>query len=116
MGGAELGEGGAEGVFAGLLDAGLEKVDRLEKNGGEDAGAETSYEVKGCLVGRGLKLARRSQRSQRLRWKIRTGDILDFVPDLREPSDMVAQRLADELDAPLCSVGEKMTTEREGSV
>lgn len=53
MGGAELGEGGAEGVFAGLLDAGLEEVDGLEKDGGEDAGAETSYEVEGCLVGRG---------------------------------------------------------------
>lgn len=28
-GGAQLGEGGAERVFAGLLDAGLEEIDRL---------------------------------------------------------------------------------------
>lgn len=59
-------------MFAGLLDAGLEEVDGLEEDGGENAGAETGYEVEGCLVERGFKLAR-SQRSQRLRWGIRTG-------------------------------------------
>lgn len=45
--GADLGYGGAEGVRAGLLDAGLEEVDGLEENGREDARAEAGNEVEG---------------------------------------------------------------------
>lgn len=35
-------------------------------------------------------------------------NVLDFVPFLREPSDMVAQCFAGELGALFCSVVEKM--------
>lgn len=35
-------------MFSGLLDAGLEEVDGLKKDGREDARAEAGYEVEGC--------------------------------------------------------------------
>lgn len=43
-------EGVDEGGGAGLLDAGFEEIDGLEKGGGEDAGAEAGDEVECCRV------------------------------------------------------------------
>jgi hypothetical protein len=67
---------------AGLLDAGLQEIDGLEKDGGEHARAEARGEVEGwnreALAGLVESLNRGFKNA------------LDFVSAVREPSDIAA--------------------------